>query len=243
MQRHLYNNDNIYNCIFKNTFPTVTVYPFSKSSVTVLCTLPVTLQLDSRVAENTTVKHEVLSKVVTRIKNDNLTSASLAQFFKNTPHTFNDLILKNFFEHYIKWHDFFDTNILAFTETNRSRFQWELVKSIGIDTLFNKPYSYEQRLWMVYANFNAKRDDQRFVIEIVESLKPWLNNELYHAVKKSTENTKINAEFERQHEEMLAGSFGMSDTDKQVISTLDNNDVTVPKVKEIGDTSDLDIIK
>lgn len=236
-----FNDMQMYNCIFNAAYPTITTYPFFKSSRQSLSTLPVVVELKSQFIDNTKFSHRILSDVVVAIKNHKLSQKEKTGFFIAQSTLVNNLIFSEFFKYYTAWREYFDKKILEFAKDKKSKFQWEIAKSIGIDALFSKPYSYEQKMWIVCASYANKRDEQQFWIDMAESLKPWINNELYHQVKKQAENTRTNVKFEQQRKEMLSGSFGISDEDQAIFDKLEAD--RMEKLTPLSQNDDLDIIR
>ena len=235
-----FQSNQIYSHVFDSEYPTITIYPFIQSRIEKLNQLPVNIQLKSQIVLDELPVSKVLSDVVVGIKNTKLSDKDKSTiFFKLSP-IINDLIFREASKYLVSWKNYFDTNILELTKQTKSKFQWEIAKSIGISALFQAPYSYEQKMWIVCANYTAKFADQKFIIDMVESLKPWINNELYHAIKKSEDNKKQNTLFEKQRAEMLEGSFGMSENDQKLLDSVKQQDST--NIPDINNIDDLDII-
>ena len=240
VKQKLFNNNDIFDCVFNNTFPKVVVYPFRQSKRDDINLMPFTIQLNSLLLESKEPAYSILSKLLISIKNQKIDATKTELLFANMSPIVNNLMFTEVLKSHGKWKQYFDDNILEFSKQTKSKFQWEMAKSIGIDVIFNKPYSYEQKMWIVCANFAVKRSDQQFIIDIVESLKPWFNNELYHAIKKNDDNKKQNVLFEKQRAEMLEGSFGLSENDQRIFDNIEqqkNKDI-----QSFSNEEDLDII-
>lgn len=235
--------DTIIECLFLDTPPVVKIYPFLKSNVQFLSLTDFEMQLSSKILEDTSLSTvSKLIKITKSIRNIKLKESDINDYFNTCTAPLLNLIFAHVVMEYIKWRKYYTSNILSFIESNESKFQWEIAKSIGIDSIMpNKPHSFEQKLWIVCASSSSKRDEQKFFVELVESIKPWMNIELYKNIENMKKNKRDNVLFEQQKISMLKGSFGLPNEDRQIIERIERNEV-ISNTTENNTEEDLDII-
>jgi len=240
-QLHQFNDSNIERVLFHNKAPEVNIYPFRKSCVEKLRLMNFRIQLASRSFDETrTSLYSRLSKVIVSIKNTKLTEPELFQFLSTTSMPLVNLIFIEALHQFSSWKNFFYTKLADYTKQPISKFQWEVAQSIGINSVMTLPLSMEQQLWIAYASAFYRQDERKFVVDVVESIKPWLNQELYRFVEKVKANKKTNVEYEEHKKQMISGTFGLPESDKAIITKLE--EVEYSKTHYNSD-DDLDIIK
>jgi hypothetical protein len=231
-----YNDYDIEQCLFYNKPPEVIIYPFWRSCNEEIKNIYFNIELNSRIIgaiqEN---EYKQLSKVIKKIKNIPIKEDILFDFLSKSSISLNNTIYFETFNEFIKWKNYFYKTIPEYTKSTISRFQWELVKSIGITSVMNIPLSMEQQLWVAYASAYFRQDEKNFIIELVNSLHPWLNYELFQHVKQMEENKKTNVKYEEHIKKMYSGTFGLSENDEKIIKQLER--------QTNYDDNDLDIIK
>jgi hypothetical protein len=105
----------------------------------------------------------------------------------------------------------------------------------------DKPFSFEQRVWIAYASSVSRNDERKFIIDTVDNLKPWINNELYQHVARLKENKKTNIAFESQKKQMFEGSFGVSAADAPILRKLEQQQEE--KSVAVSQENEFDIIR
>lgn len=94
-------------------------------------------------------------------------------------------------------HQFCKTNSLSFLKWGSYKQQPSTINYQGLPFL----------LW-VYSNQAIEENrHQEFMIEIKESLLPWINNKLYSEVVKKKESTRFNVEYEQQKQELALSAI------------------------------------
>lgn len=63
--------------------------------------------------------------------------------------------------------------------------------------------SIEKSIWIYNNVFLEKKLDQKFILDIRESLLPWMNSKLYAELRNKQENTRINSAYEQQRQQLL----------------------------------------
>jgi len=241
-QQTRFNDFDIEKVLFHNLAPEVNIYPFRASCNEQLQRMNFRIQLSSRhLDNNSTPLHSRLSKVIVAIKNSKLTEPELFHFLSTTNMPLVNLIFAEVIREFSNWKTFFYEHLADYTKQPISKFQWEIAQSIGINAIMTLPVSMEQQLWIAYASAFYRQEERKFVVDIVESIKPWLNQELYQFVEKVKENKKTNVEFEEHKKQMLSGTFGLPESDKAIISQLEVAEQS--KSQNIESDNDLDIIK
>jgi hypothetical protein len=217
-----FDHKDISRVLFRAYAPRVEVYPFWKSSVEHLARIPLIVQLSSTVMEDTSIKtHRKLARSIISICNTPVTPEDFLTYFTAATTPMVNLIFLRVVEPYLKWKKYFTTNVMEFVKSSESKFQWEIAQSIGIDAVIDKPFSFEQRIWIAYASSVSRNDERKFMIDITDNLKPWINNELYQHVAHLRENKKTNVAFESQKKQMFEGSFGVPTTDAPILRKLE----------------------
>ena len=234
--QHKFSNSDIDNILFGNKVPETKVYPFFQSRNDLLKRMCFTVRLDSRVfdLENTPV-YTKLSKLVVSIQNEKLKEKELFSVFSGMSRVVPDLVYGGVKKVFDSWQKFYYDSLPDYAIQNGSKYQWEIAQSIGIFAVMTPPFSSEQSAWIAYASSVYRADEHKFMVDIFEAAKPWMNRELYAQVQKNKENKRENVKFDEQRSKMLQGSFGISEEDKKVIAKLERDqEVTA---------DDLDIIR
>jgi hypothetical protein len=233
-----YNDFDIEQCLFYNKPPEVIIYPFWRSCNEDIKNIYFLVELNSKIlGPMQETEYKQLSKLIKKINNNPIKEKILFDFLSNSSTPLNNAIYFEVFKEFSRWKSYFYNNIADYTKSIVSKFQWELIKSVGINSVMNLPLSMEQQLWIAYASAYYRIEERNFIIEIVNSLHPWLNYELYQHVKKSEENKKFNVKYEEHKKRMYSGTFGLSENDEKIIKKLEQ------QVNNYNYDDDLDIIK
>jgi hypothetical protein len=227
-QRPQFNTSDIERVLFQNKPPEIIVFPFKKSCDERLRHLNFRVRLSSLELENSKKPiYDRLSKIIISIRNSKIPEKELFEFFMSTSVVLNDMIFSEVMREFSKWKSFFYKHIPDYIKSTFSKFQWELIQSVGIQSVLTVPYSVEQQVWIVYANAYHRQEEKKFFIDLVETLKPWMNAELYTYVEKEKTNKKLNIEYQKHKTQMLHGNFGLPEADKQIFKELESNDLDI----------------
>lgn len=224
--------------LFHSYAPRVEVLPFGKSSVEPLSQMLFVVQLASPVMEDVTTKtHHKLARTIIAIRNIPITPDELLTYFTGATTPLVNMLFLRVVEPYLKWKKYFTENMTEYVRSPESKFQWEIAQSIGIDAIMTKPFSFEQRVWIAYASAVSRNDERKFMTDMADSLKPWINNELYHHIERVKENKKTNAAFESQKKQMFEGSFGVPSADAPILRKIERQQ------DELTTETELDVIR
>lgn len=208
--------------LFFGVYPQVVVYPFYGSCVSPLQSMGFTISL-APVADTMDAVDKLVNCVV-KVKESSISKDELREFILSSGVVVVDMISVAVVEKYGAWYTYFQKEIGEYVSTTYSKFQWEIATSIGISTIMPPPLSMEQRLWIAFASMTHKNGERKFTIDIVESLKPWLDIELYRAQQKSEGGKRKNVNYEEARTRMISGTFGVSESDKKVFRELKKSD-------------------
>jgi hypothetical protein len=234
---HKFKKKDIEEALFNKNLPRVVIRPFIKSCQEDLKRFSFTIQLDSNVLTSNHPIYRKLSEIVVSVKNTKCDQNVLLREFETLSTTVLLYIWYDVIQEFITWKEFFDSEIQDYVKGTASKFQWEIASSIGIDAVMATPFSIEQKAWIAYASGTHRLDEKEFMVKLVDSMKPWLNNELFFHVEKVKANKKVNALFEEQRKAMQDGSFGISSDDERAIQEFEQD-----KMKAVS-VDDLDIIE
>lgn len=196
-----FNEKDITNALFYNKPPQVEAYPFKNYKNPKFQKLSLTYEISIQNRNQTLDK--ALSNV---IKIDNVDEVLL----KLQPWMLLE-ISKNYRYHEGQWSSYFFENIKKYCEDNvESRYNWKLIEHVSPEVVFNLSVSkmtVEQRFWIVINKQAEEIENKKFIMELRESILPWLNIELYDKIKKKEENTRINVNYEADRQRMYDGTF------------------------------------
>lgn len=216
-----FSHKDIEQLLFFGVPPQVVVYPFYGSCVGTLQSMGFTIKL-APVPETVDTLDKLVGCVV-KVKESPVPKEEFRAFLLSSGVAVVDMLSVAVNNKYSAWHAYFQKEISAYVDTTYSRFQWEIAASIGIETIMTPPLSMEQRLWIAFASITHKNTERKFTIDVLESLKPWLDIELYRAQKKNEDVKRKNVEYDTAHARMISGTFGMSETDKKVFQAIEKD--------------------
>jgi hypothetical protein len=122
-------------------------------------------------------------------------------------------IVKGFVEGVNKWQQYLVEELKSYSKTPISEIQWKTLKRIGGQLFFKDFPTFEQQLWIVQCENNDKELSTELIMNVRESVLPFLNAELYKKEKDYKANRRENVEYEKQREDMLTGKFFDEDLD------------------------------
>jgi len=239
-QQTKFSHRDISRALFYAYAPRVDVYPFWKSSVEPLSQMKFADQLSSSVMEDSAIQTQYkLARTIVSVSGVPISSEELLAYFMDTTTPLVNMIFIRIVEPYLEWKKYFTGNMAEFVKGAESKFQWEIAQSIGIDAIMPKPFSFEQRVWIAHASAIARNEERKFIIDIADGLKPWINNELYQHVERIKENKKTNVAFESQKKRMFDGSFGVPTADAPILRNIERQQVESVTSQE----DDFDVIR
>jgi len=193
-KRKKFTHNDISNIIFYNTPPLHTFYPFQqlkafskkRISLTIRVTLPGSYRNELDIAVNA-----LFSIGEIEVKNK-----------YQVPGWFVIFIIPEYNIVNKEWLMYLSKEINNFCEFDfNSKLQWSSFKR-G-EALFNGEISFERKLWIYSNDLLDQRNDHKFIIDVKESLLPWLNPKLFTEVQKKKENTRVNVDYEKQRKELF----------------------------------------
>ena len=237
--------------LFYGVSPEVTIYPFRKSASEYVQRLSFTVGLHAMDERKSIV--DKLTGIIREVKGCPVTTEDVHRTLSGMNSVVLQFIVSDVSRAYTAWQTYFQTELSTYVETSYSKFQWEIAQAIGIETLMKPPLSTEQRLWIAFASVTHKNVEKKFTLDLVDSLKPWFNIDLYQSMEKTRASKRTNVNYEAAREKMLNGSFGISTNDQRVIDRLERAAQTqaqahitraehVDSNADADDDSDLDII-
>lgn len=222
MSQRTFNHKDISAVLFANAAPRAIIYPFWKSSIERLSTMDFSISLSSKTLEDPTNRaHTKLAHTIVAIRNLPVNPVELQSYFSIATTPLVNLMFFQVAAKYLLWKEYFIKNLSDFVKKPESKFQWEIAQSIGISAVMQSPFSFEQKMWIAYASSTNRNDEKKFMMDVVDHLKPWINNELFQYVEKVRESKKENIDFTQQKKKMLEGSFGMSESDTVAIKRVE----------------------
>ena len=128
--------------------------------------------------------------------------------------------------------------LAEYVEDNESRAQWLLAQAVGISTILptvDSQLNIFQRAWVIQNAAQDKREHIDTIKQVIEVLKPWLNNELYHYIKDHAANTRENVMFDEDEDALDARIRAAAATSapKTSLPSLD----TIDDIIQIKDNS------
>jgi hypothetical protein len=103
-----------------------------------------------------------------------------------------DALSKSFLRGRQLWADYITDGMYEYVQSSESQMHWSVFRHMP-QAVFTMPLTFEQKLW-VSANAGSDRKDVTdFVLEMRESLLPWLNNELWQQDDKKKKNNAKNS--------------------------------------------------
>ena len=127
---------------------------------------------------------------------------------KELPPWMLSLIHDSYQKEISNWIDYLFDNITEFCEKDsESLINWSSVDKGGIFALFSGKLTFEQKLWMSVQSKLNKNELQKFIIDVKDSLLPWLNNELFKKVQDAKENTRENIAYDEQRKKLQEGKL------------------------------------
>lgn len=186
--------------IFHSTPPSVTVQPFIDLKDPVLSRSSFTFRL--HIYEGLKSVLEVLAFSLTGNTEENY------KYLKQLPDWILNLLYKQYKENFDAWADYFFENINEFCRTDsESIINWNLASKGGFSLLFDGKLNFEQKMWVSSCSGEEKKEWREFIIDIKESMLPWMNLELYQKVKEKETNTRENTAYEEQKKKLLEGKL------------------------------------
>lgn len=193
-RKNKFSRDDMTSAIFSNTPPTYTFHPFRnllkfscrRDSVTIKIILFDT-EYDSL---------QLLSKILYKIGDREIKD------FHKVPLWMTSIITEDFYSLSKEWFSYFTREIRKYCEESTySKIQWHSYRENPL-LLFPSP-TMEQKLWVYTNSLIDKSESREFIYSIKESVLPWLNPEMYKAIKKKQDNTRENSDYEQQRRQMF----------------------------------------
>lgn len=192
--RATFTHENISEVLFLNKSPLYTFFPFHKFKNFSGRRDSVTLRV--KLFDSNKDSIEVFSNII-----DSIGSVKISSAYE-IPTWFASRILKEYKVVSSEWFHYLSEELKVYCDENlNSKIQWSsFIHNIPI---FTSSLSFEQKLW-IYTNTNRDAAKyNKFIVDIKDSILPWLNLKLYSEVKKKEENTRKNVEYEKQKKEMF----------------------------------------
>ena len=92
------------------------------------------------------------------------------------------------------------------TKSGESVVQWEILKSVGADTVLPTPLTSLQRAWIMLSRGRERKETADMWTSLLDNLYPWLNIDLWRGIKQS-EDARKNVEYDTDHEAFMSGSI------------------------------------
>lgn len=202
--QELFSHKDIENVLFNNTLPVYKDTPFRgaypKSPARGLV---VSFRIDSSAGVRSTgveaLKQSIISMGTQKLQNPDdllrLDTWMLSCLFES-------LILGG-----LKWREFIQNEMEKFCSTNTSIMNWQVVRHGGMNMIFDKKISYEQKLWVTFNSLNDTSRWMDIVKDVRESLLPWLDYKLWNTIKEKEKNTRTNVAYDAQRKQMIEGDL------------------------------------
>lgn len=193
-RKNTFTHDDITNVIFSDIHPLHTFHPFRS------------LRKFSRKRDAVTIKVKLFDIPLKSYQLVKEIFYSLGSTLITDPHMIPawmvPTVVKQYNEISEDWFEYLSSELQNYCENNlQSKMQWSAF-SRGIPVLGSE-VSVEKKLWIYINEDFSKALDRKFLYELKESLLPWLNTEMYSAMKKKQDNTRTNADYEHQRQEMF----------------------------------------
>lgn len=202
----MFSKDQVRVAIFENRLPTQKIKPFKKHEWFI------TLRVVEKAFPQTL--EEYVKLLTSSLVISNKSEEEKESFLKSLNLFVVDTIFGKYLEFYNKWIKSLNDLVKDIvTNDTQSKFAWEISKHIGIDkVLHSAKYNNAQLLWIFYNSAKEKRDKSEHITSLIknvfETLKPWLDKELYVQMEQTEENRRENVLFEEKTQEYLEESSG-----------------------------------
>lgn len=112
----------------------------------------------------------------------------------------NELLVSNYRTLQQQWASFLYNSLQNFCNTSlSSQIAWSAASIVGhYNFVHPEDITTERMLWIHACRSKEMNEDKKFIADLAETLHPWLNNQLYHQIKKKKENTRDNAAYKEQ---------------------------------------------
>ena len=191
----------IQNALFGPARATTTVKPFLPLHPSKLAQVSVTYHL--RLFEDAVGNLDLLRCTLLALDQHPITDM---EYLLKLPGWMINLLVASNTEIMRQWNDYIFDEMSEFAKTQQSKIRWTLMRHAGISSIFTGPLASEQKLWLITGDRVAAEEDRKFVLDIRESLLPWLNTELYQNYVKSKDKRE-NVNYAKQKREMVDGTF------------------------------------
>lgn len=190
--------------LFFNEYPQFVDTPYRFSKTRVLAHLPLTFCI---VSDDTSLPMlELLEKSICRV---GLASVSNSYIFSRLTSWFVLPLVECYYMGSQEWKDYIVAEMENYCKTEAfSIFQWNVVKNGGFDAVLKNGRNVIHDLWISTNVKLEKENAAKEMVELRDSLLPWLNYEMWQSVEKREKNKHINVNFEAQRQKMFEGSFG-----------------------------------
>ncbi len=90
------------------------------------------------------------------------------------------------------------------TESGESVVQWEIMKSVGANTILPMPLTGLQRSWIMLSRNRERKENADMWTALLDRLYPWLNFNMWNDIKRA-EDARQNVEYNTDHEAFMSG--------------------------------------
>ena len=203
-----FKHNDLYHIIFSPDVPTLEVRPFESLYPSTLALVPVLYRLD--IVEDPSISiANLMKRAVLRVGKYDVHNPEL---LLRLPGMIFNLLANRYFEVELLWNRYVMQEMEEFCQLEESKLQWTLCQQMGIDKILPMPLRFEQKTWILMSERIGKNAERKFVVDVRDSLLPWLNLELYRNYEKSKEK-RTNVSYEKQHQSMVDSTFASEELD------------------------------
>ena len=203
LQVEYFNHNDLANLIFHSVFPIYQDKPLLEISNLPFKDILITFSLSLLSKEEDSII-DILKRSIKYVGEKEVNNL---EFLDTFPRWAINLLFNSYSKGMELWAEYLDKELQDFCKTDFSKLQWEVVVRGGINFLFTPPLRYEQKLWVAINSMIEKNEQREFLIDIRESLLPWINNELWHAIKKNEDKKRVNVAYDEQRKKLFEGDL------------------------------------
>lgn len=134
-------------------------------------------------------------------------------------------LVNGFVEGAAAWQEWVLQEMAGYVKTVVSDVYWKTLKRGGGSVFFKAFPTVEQQFWITQNEHKEEESLVHLILNIRESVLPFMNPDLWKRTKDYEKNRRDNSEYENQRNDMLTGKFFEKNTNVKKEDALDTLDI------------------